>query len=123
MGLGQMISIRCGADRGRCLFVIRSVFHRRQRGFQCPGIAYPMQPAKLLDGTRMNGEYFVRAEEKQSNLLFCPLSQSGIGTLTLRKDCLSHCRKLLSTVSFVERLHNEGTVDEGEFYFIPNRYS
>ena len=71
----------------------------------------------------MNGEYFVRAEEKQSNLLFCPLRRSGIGTLTPRKYCLSHGRKLLGTVSLIERLHNEGTVDEEEFDFIPNRYA
>jgi hypothetical protein len=36
------------------------------------------------------------------------------------KHGLGHCLKLLGTVGLVERLQNEGTVDERQLYFIPN---
>ena len=70
MGLGQMIGIRGGTGGERCLFVVRPVFHSRQRGFQCPGIAHTMQSPKFFDGPRMNSEHFVCTEEKQGDLLY-----------------------------------------------------
>jgi hypothetical protein len=70
MGLGQMLGMRRCTGRKGCLFVIRPVFRSRQRGFQRPGIAHPMQSPKLLNGPRMNSEHFVCTEEKQSDLLY-----------------------------------------------------
>jgi hypothetical protein len=70
MGLGQMVGIRRCTDREGCLFIIRPVFRRRQRGFQCPSITHPMQSPKLLNGLRMNSEHFRDTEEKQSDLLY-----------------------------------------------------
>jgi hypothetical protein len=70
MGLCQMIGICRCADGESCLFVIRPVFHSRQRGFQCSSIAHTMQSPKLLDGPRMKSEYFVCTEEQQGNLLY-----------------------------------------------------
>ena len=70
MGLGQVIGIRRCAGREECLFVIRSVFRRCQRDFQCPSIAHPMQAPKLLNGLGMNSEHFMDKEEKQSDLLY-----------------------------------------------------
>jgi hypothetical protein len=43
MGLCQMIGIRRSAGDQCCLFVIRPVFHSRQRSFQCSGIAHTVQ--------------------------------------------------------------------------------
>src|SRR5712691_9020375 len=59
MGLCLMICIRRGTSGESCLFVIRPVFHSRQRGFQCPGIAHTMQSPKFLDGPRLESEHFV----------------------------------------------------------------
>jgi hypothetical protein len=70
MGLCQMIGIRRGTGGESCLFVIRSVFHSRQRGFQCPDITHTMQSPKFFDGPRMDSEHFVCTEEKQGNLLY-----------------------------------------------------
>jgi hypothetical protein len=69
MGLSQMRGLRRCIGRERCLFVIRPVFRSPQRGFQRPGIAYPMQSSKFLNGPRMNSKHFVGPKEKQRNLL------------------------------------------------------
>jgi hypothetical protein len=70
MGLGQMIGIRRCTGREGYPFVIRPVFRRRLRGVQRPRIVHPMQSSKLLNGPRLNSEYFVCTEEKQSDLLY-----------------------------------------------------
>ena len=67
---GDVYHIRRSAGREGGLFVIRPVFRRRQRSFQCPSVAHTRQPPKLLDDPCMNGEHFMGTEEKQSDLLY-----------------------------------------------------